>query len=250
MHRHKRNTLIGLSFVLIGILGIMYMLAPASAGQLYGPKPNETGVPTPPPTIVVAMTPVPTQTGPDVKPTPPSQVVQPPTEPQTGDPYVLTISGTRINDHTVRLQGTSVVAIGTVRQIQAPRWTTIDGKRPANPHAQNNAASIHRPMVFEVEEYLLGQQPQRTLLISLLGGSVGRDSVTFTMDDRYEFVEGQRYLVYLSPLARGKGQSPADGPKWDLVDRYILTPDGQATNVLESVPLAQLREEIRRAEGQ
>lgn len=250
MTRQRQYALISIVLALVGALVVTYNLSQVSAGALYGPKPNETGIPTPPPTIVVAMTPVPTQSVPDEKPTIPPQLVQPPAEPQPDDPYVLTISGTRINDHTVRLQDTSIVAIGTVRQIQSPRWTTADGKRPVNPHARNNAASIHRPMVFEVEEYLRGQQPQRTLLISLFGGSVGRDSVTFSMDDRYEFQEGQRYLVYLSPLARGKGQSPVDGPKWDLVDRYILTSDGQATNVLESVPLEQLREEIRRAGSQ
>lgn len=212
------------------------------------PKPNETGVPTPWPTIVFPpMTPVPTarnaiEAGMQdrITPTPPPPL---PT-PKASDPYHMKINGARLPLPERITKEATVVAIGAVKQILPARWTTPDGKRPANPHAPPYQ-TIYRPVVLEVQQYLKGPQPQPQLLLWVLGGTVGQDSVEYQVDDLFTFREGDRVVVYLVSEGRTLNTSPLLTPR----DRYTVTKDGRAGNGYRNLSLRQLIDEIRRADG-
>jgi hypothetical protein len=209
------------------------------------PKPGETGVPTPWPTMILPpMTPVPTarnaiEAGVE-EPTPATFPTAGPT-PKPSDPYQLEIAGARYPSPAQVTNDASMIVIGTVMQVGQARWTTSSDARPANPHDMTNRHSIYRPVVLEVEQYLKGAQPQPQLLIWALGGRVGKDSVTYTVDDLYTFHKGDRVLVYLVPHSQSLNNQPLLRPR----DRYLITPDNQATNVYRDLPLLDLIGEIQ-----
>ena len=74
-------------------------------------------------------------------------------------------------------------------------------------------------------------------------------NVQYTSDDLSTFVEGRRYIVYLRPLPKEQGQA-SSGATWQIMDRHVLTPDGQATNIYGSQALQQLIDELRQVDGQ
>jgi hypothetical protein len=89
-------------------------------------------------------------------------------------------------------QVADVIALGTVMDVQSPRWTTPDGTRPANPHIVNE--TIYSPVVIEVEEYLKGEQPTQRLGVLAHGGKIAQDSLDMCRDQRYTFVQGNESL--------------------------------------------------------
>ena len=95
-----------------------------------------------------------------------------------------------------------------------------------------------------VGRYLKGDQATATLRLWLAGGSVGHDTVTVSGDDRYDFQNGQRYMVYLRPIQRAHAQGGNTPTLWHILDRYTITSDGQAVNSFGSQPLQQLLDEI------
>ena len=233
-----------LSIAALGLAAIVFnSRTPVDATALDEPKPNETGVPTPPPTMVIPMTPAPTLAVPDEKP-PPRGPAPTPGQPQPDDPFSLIVSATRISDREIVLQDATVVAIGTMQQLGAAQWTTPNGQRPPNPHAPGASDSIYQPMDFAIEAYLKGDQATATLRLWLAGGSVGHDTVTVSGDDRYDFQNGQRYMVYLRPIQRTHAQGGNMPTLWQILDRYTITSDGQAVNSFGSQPLQQLLDEI------
>ena len=201
--------------------------------------------PTPPPTVILPpMTPVPTGA---VLPEP-TFAIQPavphPT-PKPSDPYQLIVAGARLPDPQRITEEAAIIAIGTVQRVLPARWSTPDGKRPANPHAEDIRYDIFRPVVLEVELYLKGPQLQTKLLLFAIGGAVGQDSVTWEVDDLFEFREGERVAVYLAD----EGQVMGANPLWTPRDRYTVTDDNRAVNVYRAIPLQQLVEEVQNAVG-
>ena len=137
----------------------------------------------------------------------------------------------------------TIIAIGTVKQVMPARWTTPNGQRPPNPHAASNRETIFRPVLFDVEQYLKGQQPQDRLLIFAYGGQVGQDSVRLENDDTFEFREGEQAILFLV----NHGRSLNGSLMWDINAHYTITQDGKATNSYHTLPLQQLLNEIQAA---
>lgn len=166
------------------------------------------------------------------------------------DPFTWSIVGHRIINTQLSLAESTVVVIGTVKQIKPARWTTQEGKRPSNPHAspdnsEGGLHSIFRPMILEVEEYLVGELPQRQLHVYNNGGTVGQDSVEVIIDGLYDFVEGERVVLFLTPHKSPKhAQSPDKKPFFDVIEHYTISADNQATSAYHSVLLEALRVEI------
>ena len=205
-----------------------------------GRKPDETGVPTPFPSMEVTIqpiTPVPFE-----KPSPPPSSLQPTVDPNA--PWIEEVSRELMPRH-IPIRNAEIIAIGTVKQVMPAQWTTQDGRRPANPHAANNRDTIFRPVLLQIEQYLRGEQPQPIIHILAYGGTVGQDTARVTSDNISEYREGDRVLVFLEHDQRGR--SYQSHPLFVTLNRYTITPDGQATNSQETVPLQQLLDEIRAA---
>jgi hypothetical protein len=202
------------------------------------------GVPTPAPSVTIPpITPQPTQSAPPQKPTP-VKPAQPQPTPRPETPIHVIGYGDGIPDTRLATQGASLVIIGTVKQVLPARWTTPDGRRPANPYDRSDPQLIYTPVLIEVEQYLKGGQSQREVLIFGSGGVVGEDSFEDRGGGLITFQEGERVLLFLDERVRN-GVTLNGAPLWRQVStHYRLTPDGQATNGYHTLPLQQLFGEI------
>lgn len=205
-------------------------------------KPNERGVPTPFPTVLLPpMTPVPTSSGLPPTRTPP--VITPPSMPQPSDPFNLTVAAARFPNTRISVNEATNIIIGTVKEILPARWSTVDGKRPPNPHIEGLADVIYRPVVFEVEQYYKGKGNEQELVLVGVGGTVGQDSMDYASDDLFTFQVGERMIVFL----KGSQYVLNGRPLATVVERYTITTDKQAKNDFRAVPHQVLLDEISAA---
>ncbi len=203
-------------------------------------KPNETGVPTPFPTVSPSQMPLPVGTRVE-KPTPPPYTPFPTKKPS--DPYNVRGISYRVPNTRFSTKEATAIIIGTVKQVGPARWSTVNGARPPNPHAPDNKEFIFRPVLIDVEQYLKGQPPQKQLLVAADGGVVGQDSFFEMGDDIFTFSEGERVIVFLV----GRGRSLNANALWEIVERYTITLEGNAVNSRRQVPFKQLLTEITTA---
>jgi hypothetical protein len=160
--------------------------------------------------------------------------------------------GLRETDINYVVDNATTIVRGTVRHVPPARWSTPDGRRPANPHDPKGTGNfIYRPVVMQVEEYFKGEQPRRELVLFARGGTVGQDSHDYCGDPLYTFQEGEQVVLFLSPLAAGLGPippaTPGGPPLSAIVEHYTISAEGQATNIRRQVPLQQLLDEIQAA---
>lgn len=142
----------------------------------------------------------------------------------------------------------SIVAVGTVREVSAGQWSTADGKRPVGFRLGPDMPIIFREAMLQVEEYVKGSDAKE-LTILLKGGQVGSDNIKFpeevSLDPR------EKVLVFLarhsSPPIRGR---PGYGIFGATQGKYRIT-DGLAagTRPSDTVPLKDLIGRIRAAIG-
>ena len=138
----------------------------------------------------------------------------------------------------------TVIVIGTVKQILPARWTTADGRRPANP----TGYTIFRPVFVDVEEYLKGEQNAKTLQLYAWGGRIGNDVYETQPDKLYEFQQGERAVLFLEELDPAAFPFSIDGSSlWSVQEHYTLTGDDQAQNFYQTLPLPELRATVQTA---
>ncbi|MBA3943988.1 MAG: hypothetical protein H0X37_05430 [Herpetosiphonaceae bacterium] len=140
-------------------------------------------------------------------------------------------------------KGSTIIVIGTIKQVEPARWTTADGRRPANPQAARHV--IFRPVTLEVERYLKGQLPQQQLRVFAWGGSIGKDRFEQYPDYLYTFRVGERVVLFLHLYDPTGIEAGLQGVQfWGPVEHYTITTDNQAVNFYRTVPLQQLLDEI------
>ncbi|MGN6361759.1 MAG: hypothetical protein ACTHNK_15350 [Thermomicrobiales bacterium] len=155
-------------------------------------------------------------------------------------------------DIVVQTRMAITIAVVTVREIRPARWDTPDGARPANACGGPPYHLIFTPVLVEVEQYVRGAQPARTLLLAADGGQVGPDRFWPSTIDGYqidEFHVGARMIVFLNQ-PNGLLQAIGSTTLWQAPFRYSITADGMVTvRAKESfdrrtIPLRQLLDEI------
>ncbi len=156
----------------------------------------------------------------------------------------------------IQTRSSRIIAVATVAQILPARWDTPDGQRPVIPQRGPFYYGIITPVLVEVEQYLKGEQPQRSLLLSVQGGMVGQDCDAPAPVDGYTMDSlgvGDRAVVFLQEPS---GSVPAlnGTPLWRAPFRYMVGPDS-AVRVREitsfarrTIPLQQLLDEIAAAQ--
>lgn len=217
-------------------------LASIMTPQITQAVPTELWRPTPFPTYILpAMTPVPTGWRP---PTPTLGPTPTYSTPPPSEPFILTVVGEKIPNTSRSTSQATFVVIGIVKQVLPARWTTPDGRRPANPHASTNQEIIFTPVLLEVEQAIKGQ-PSQLLYVFAFGGTMGLDRVERTSDDVDKFTQGERVMAFLAPEPRGLNLN--NNVLWRVIERYTVRPDGQVENSHLTLPLDKLMLEIREA---
>lgn len=235
-------------------------LNPLTPPAVYSPLPASPGLPT----LPFPTNPMPTWTsvpiGSDdaafLTPDIPAYTPQP--TPGSDEPYHLTIHAERVPPNaTVSTQFATYVIDGTVRQVGPARWTTPDGRRPANPWAVDNRHTIFTPVLVQVADYLRGTDVTSEVLVYAIGGAVGQDSVAYDSDDLYTFREGERVILFLNPMRAVLPIQTVNGlPLREVVDHYTIRGE-KATNTYyndmngvigPSIPLQRLLDDIIRAQ--
>lgn len=200
------------------------------------------------------LTPIPTITplppgfkDPEFEGTPIPIQATPPSTPKPSDPFNLGVIADGIPPSTEKsTKRSGIIVVGTIKQVGPARWTTPDGKRPANPHAADNKDYIFTPVLLQVETYLKGRQLQTELTLLAFGGRVGQDSVTWESDRDKIFQEGERVVVFLERARPAHRIEVLDNRSlfWPL-ERYTIQEDSYATNRHSKLPLQQLLSEIQ-----
>ncbi len=234
-------------------------LSSTPVGPSYSPVPASPGPRKPVPTnSMPTWTALPTGVDPSWDATPVPQGPPPTLGPDA--PYHMTSAGSRMPyEPKEATERASIVVLGTVRQVGPARWTTPDGKRPANPHGQDvsTADYIFTPVLVTVEQYLKGKHASVDVLLEAYGGTVGQDSVEHVGDDLYTFKQGDRVVVFLEKKANKSQVQAVDGrPLWNIMEHYTITADGRAINTYHddshpsrpSISLQRLLEDIAAAQ--
>lgn len=140
----------------------------------------------------------------------------------------------------------SVILIGTVKEIMLSKWNTPDGARPGESIDDfKSSDEIYTDVVVEVDEYLKNPMSSKEVIVRTLGGTVGED--TMIVDDVASFQPGEKVLLYLSedtyPYTKDVG------PEHFIVTgcgKYTLTDEGEAIGTYETVKLEDLLSTIEK----
>jgi hypothetical protein len=118
-------------------------------------------------------------------------------------------------------QAAFIVFVEVVRLLPA-RWNTADGSRPPDP--QRTQPTIYRPVEIRIIEQLQGPPLPSPALLAALGGQIGGDKVGIYPSGLFEYLPGERALVFLDPpelFPLGGARMPV----YKLVSKYVLTAD-------------------------
>ena len=186
-----------------------------------GPDTQETPIPVPFPGVTAT-------TGyPTPEPRPPVNTTVPylPQNPRTvrpEDPFQVVTNATTYPNTSIETNGSQLVVRGTITRILPARWTTTDGKRPANPHAQPPQYTIYRPVLINIEQRLKGTPPDQQLALYVPGGEISQDSVRRLPDTLWEFSEGEDVI---SSLRDPRKTTPYMGREGVMAGRSALHAD-------------------------
>lgn len=181
------------------------------------------------------------------RPTPSGPLPAQPT-PKPDDPYHMSSCAEREREINQLMSFNPIVIVGRVQEVLPARWTTPDGKRPSNPHATTSDGSIRygivTPITIAVEQNIEGQMNDQAITILIGYGVIGQDSVDQCGNaDLEQFRVGERVLLFLG----GKGRSSVDVNAWGIYDRYTITPQNQAINEFQQLPLSEIIAKIQNA---
>lgn len=197
--------------------------------------------PTPWPTVDMRhVTPVPTLSAPPTAPvvTPPNNDQQP-IDPD--EPLYLIMTGIRHPDTRISVNESTAIITGRVEEVFPARWSTPDGRRPADVRANNYQEAIYTPIRIRVEQSFLQYVPGEDVIVYALGGIIDRDQMVYTSDDLFSFRLGEQVIVFIEDVGR-----KIDGnPLLQVRERYSISPEGLAYNSLRQLPLQELVQEIQ-----
>lgn len=167
---------------------------------------------------------------------------------QPSDPVSVSVTYDFFWPDTNR-EATSAVTIitGTVTQIGAPRWTTANGLRPANPWAVGITDTIVTPVFISVSTYLKAPQLATVMLVEAVGGIVGADQIEWSGDNLQTYTVGDRVVVFLDKRGVDPNLLVSGYPPWHMLEHYTLTSNGNATNTYRTTSAQQLFDEITTA---
>jgi hypothetical protein len=188
-----------------------------------GPDTQETPIPVPFPGVTAT-------TGyPTPEPRPPLNTAVPylpqafPT-PGPEAPYNLRASGHHLPNTMIETGFSTLVVIGSVSRVFPAQWSTVDGKRPANPHISPPQYTIYRPVEVETEQTLKGAEVRQLHLLTY-GGEVGEDSVRQESNMENEFFVGERALLFLIEPIGYLPRAWNGNQLWQILQHYTITAD-------------------------
>ncbi len=103
------------------------------------------------------------------------------------------------------------IVVGEIESTLPSKWNTPDGKLPDGATAETVFRNlyIYTEHIFQVENFLKGEQADSSILIRTFGGQVGQDIMTVGSEESYQL--GQTYLFFLfhdPRLANGDDLGP------------------------------------------
>ena len=121
---------------------------------------------------------------------------------QPSDPYSFQLASEGVQTPFVEKvrKWAQLIVVGTVRDILPACWVTADGRRPANPHADQGLLII-TPVRVEVERVAKGRYALPDIYLAALGGRIGADCASISgSGPRPAFRFGERYVYFLDPF--------------------------------------------------
>lgn len=139
-----------------------------------------------------------------------------------------------------------VIVIGTVSEILPGKWNTIDGNRPDKANSEFNQGDlIYTDIIINVDKYLKNPLPSKEIVVRVIGGTVGNDTVTSDVEPNFK--PDEKVLLYLakdiSPITNiGQEHFLVTG---SLQGKYTLTDDRKAIRPDENTTLDELASTIK-----
>ncbi|MDQ2805509.1 MAG: hypothetical protein M3Z04_01100 [Chloroflexota bacterium] len=215
---------------------------PGKSGEIYPPTPY------PPGTVVV--TPFPPDGDKEFYFTPVPGTPLP--TPLPSDPFQQTIVANGIIQSPGEyVKDVEFVVKATVAKVWPARWTTPDGKRPADPYSIDNAKyTIITLVTFRVDTVLKGQLPDAEVVASFLGGDVDQDYVHAPGYDPSNFKLGGGAVLFLKHTGIEYVQSVVRNfPQvWNPYMYYYIAPNGMAVSGGQETNLQDIINEVRAAQ--
>ena len=220
--------------------------SPATPGTP-GYLPTPTAIPTSVGTVIIPDTPIEPYPRSGIRTPIILQSPLPYSTPAPNDPHQVTIMPARDGNPRLPAMSNQLIVTATILEVRAARWTTPDGRRPANPHGVQNPYGIYTPMFAQVNQILKGTISSVTLPVIVPGGMVANDYIRYG-DGIFDFVVGQKVVLFLQP--RTLAPVDLDGiPAWQVSYRYTITAEQTATNSYQSLPLQELLNTISNVIG-
>jgi hypothetical protein len=153
-----------------------------------------------------------------------------PRVPNPTDPYNLYITGERVTDIDLVVRQSSLIVLGTIVEVQPPRWTTKDGERPENPW--NRQYGIFTPVIVRIDQSVKGGVSETYVSLWGCGGVIGVDSEICENESSNgvganSFQVGQRVVVFLT----SGGTLDVTAPYIGIRDRYTILDNDMAVNI-------------------
>lgn len=146
--------------------------------------------------------------------------------------------------------GASVlVLVASVETIEAGRWNTPSGERPAaiddigpdNP----DTSMIYRPVSISVQEAVRGTGVDNPTSVRWVGGQSGCDFAAIDSGTRVELVPGDRYVFFLGVSVDAGGKR---SPDLMILEAWPISADDRVATPLEgNIPLSTLSKAVAAA---
>jgi hypothetical protein len=142
--------------------------------------------------------------------------------PYEGEPVVMGVSGIMEELSYEDLNSrSSVILIGTVKEIIPARWNTPDGTRPAQKIDDSDILDVmYTDIIIQVDEYLKNPGSAKEVTVRVLGGTIGNE--TILVEDSPSFGNNETVLVYLN------GESSPYNVTGEFQGKFTITDDGMA----------------------
>jgi len=130
-----------------------------------------------------------------------------------------------------KIAAADIIATGKVIAIEPSHWNTANGRLPpgSTPDSLPRGLTVYTDAEFQVAQLLKGDVQEAVLRVRTFGGTVGRDSMTFSGEPILE--RGKEYLLF---LYEDTGTTADIGPEHYLVsgpmeDVFVIS-DGKAVS--------------------
>jgi len=148
-------------------------------------------------------------------------------------------------DPEAAIRWSKLVVVGSVEDVDLPRWTTADGNPPTDFMSSGNTSGelVFQTAHVRVERVVAGEYEGDTIPVTVVGGTT--DDVEFRADDFGPGLEvGDQLMLFLAPPTAGGTWD--FGQNWTRIQTYLLDTENHTASAYlqEVLPISELEHRV------